>query len=115
MGGGNPRQCRSLSIPPNGDGMGTACLQRGIHAPGADEHIPPNSESSEPIPAENAASSPLVPPTVHETAAADSDPTAAVDVGNYDHTPRASPDKTPDLSWKHKRLSLRSSISFPKR
>ena len=86
-------------------------------SPAADEHIDPtSSETSEPIPAENATSSPVVPPpTVSETGAADSNHAAEVDVGNYDHTTRASPDKTPDLSWQHKRLSLRSRISFPKR
>jgi hypothetical protein len=83
----------------------------------ADEHIDPtSSETPEPIPAENATSSPVVPPpTVGETGAADSNHATEVDVGNYDHTTRASPDKTPDLSWQHKRLSLRSRISFPKR
>ena len=86
-------------------------------SPAADEHIDPtSSETSEPIPAENATSSPVVPPpTVSETGAADSNHAAEVDVGNYDHTTRASPDKTSDLSWQHKRLSLRSRISFPKR
>ena len=85
--------------------------------PAADEHIDsPNSKSSEPIPAENAASSPVVPPpTVNEKGAADSNPATEVDVGNYDHTTRASTDQTPDLSWQQKRLSLRSRISFPKR
>ncbi len=34
VGGGEPRQCRSLSIPPNGDCLGTACLQRGACVPG---------------------------------------------------------------------------------
>ena len=85
--------------------------------PAADEHVDPtSSETSEPIPAENATSSPVVPPpTVSETGTADSNHAAEVDVGNYDHTTHASPDKTPDLSWQHKRLSLRSRISFPKR
>jgi hypothetical protein len=73
-------------------------------------------ETSERIPAENATSSPVVPPpTVGETGAADSDHAAEAGVGNYDHTTHASPDKTPHLSWQHKRLSLRSHISFPKR
>ena len=85
-------------------------------SPAADEHIdPPSSESSEPIPAENAAPSPVVPPpTVNEKGAAASNP-AAEDAGNYEHMTRASTDKTPDLSRQHKRLSLRSRISFPKR
>ena len=56
-------------------------------SPAADEHIDPtSSETSEPIPAENATSSPVVPPpTVSETGAADSNHAAEVDVGNYDH------------------------------
>ena len=35
VGGGEPRRCRSLSVPPNGDGVGTACLQRRGHIPGS--------------------------------------------------------------------------------
>jgi hypothetical protein len=82
MGGGEPRQCRSLSIPPNGDGLGTACLQR---SPAADENIgPPKSESSEHSPVENAASSSVVPPTINEKGGADCNPAAEVDVQNYD-------------------------------
>jgi hypothetical protein len=84
-------------------------------SPAADEHFDPtSSETSEPIQAENATSSPVVPPpTVSERGAADSNHPAEVDVGNYDHTTRAN--KTPDLSWRHKRLSLRSRIPFFKR
>jgi hypothetical protein len=79
--------------------------------PVADEHI---NQNSEPVPAEKAASSPAAAPiTVNEKGVDDSNPAADVDVGNCDHTTRA--DKTADLSWKHKRLSLRSRISFPKR
>jgi hypothetical protein len=33
----------------------------------------------------------------------------------YEHMTLATTDKTPDLSWRHIRLSLRSRISFPKR
>ena len=57
-------------------------------SPAADEHIDPtSSETSERIPAENATSSPVVPPpTVSETGVADSNHAAEVDVGNYDHT-----------------------------
>ena len=43
------------------------------------------------------------------------DVTATEDTRNYEDTTRPSTDKTPDLSWKHVRLSLRSRISFPKR
>ena len=82
---------------------------------GNTERDPPTSESSVPNPAENAASSPAVPaPTVNENGATARNP-AAKDTPNYEHTARPSTDKTPDLSWKHIRLSLRSPMSFPKR
>ena len=85
-------------------------------APAADEHSDrPTSESSVPNPAENAASSPAVPaPTANENGATARNP-AAKDTPNYEQTARPSTDKTPDLSWKHIRLSLRSPMSFPKR
>jgi hypothetical protein len=85
-------------------------------SPAADEHIdPPSSESSEPIPAENAASSSVVAPTINEKGGADCKPAAEVDVQNYDHATRGSTDQAPDSSWQHKRLSLPSRIPFPKR
>jgi hypothetical protein len=85
-------------------------------SPAAGEQIdPPTSESSVPNPAENAVSSPAVPPpTVNENGAIARNP-AAEDTRNYEHTARPSTDKRPDLSWKHIRLSLRSPSSFPKR
>ena len=91
MGGGEPRQCRSLSIPPNGDCLGTACFNEEFTSPAADEDIgPPNSESSESSPVENAASSPVVPPTINEKGGADCNPAAEVDVQNYDQPTRGS-------------------------
>jgi hypothetical protein len=78
----------------------------------ADEHT---NQISGPVPAEKAASSSAVAPiAVNEKGLDDSNPAATdVDVGNYEHETRT--DKTANLSWKHKRLSLRSRISFPQR
>jgi hypothetical protein len=53
-------------------------------------------------------------PSVNENGSIARNP-AAEDTRNYEHTARPSTDKTPHLSWKHIRLSLRSPISFPKR
>jgi hypothetical protein len=82
-----------------------------------DERIDPASfECSEPIPAENAAPSPVVPPTENEKAAADRNLDAEVDdVGKYDHTSRASTEKISDFSWQQGRLSLPSPTRFPLR
>ena len=54
---------------------------------------PPNFESSKPSPVENAASSPVVPPTINEK----DNPAAEVDVQNYDQATRSSTDHAPEF------------------
>jgi hypothetical protein len=73
--------------------------------PGDECTDPAGLESSEPIPAENAAPSPVVPLTENEID----------DVGKCDPTSCASTEKISDFSRQPERLSLPSRIAFPKR
>ena len=74
-----------------------------LTSPAAEAHTEKNATSPPAMP----------PPTVNENGAIARNP-AAEDTRNYEHS-RPSTDKTPDFSWTHIRLSLRSPMSFPKR
>ena len=97
----------TAAAPTNENGVDDSNPAADVDASTADEQI---NRSSESIPKEKAASSATAP--TNENGVGESN-TETDFVGNYDRMHRA--DKTPELSWKQKRLSLLSRISFPKR
>jgi hypothetical protein len=73
-----------------------------LASPANERIVSASFESSEPIPAANAAASPVVLSEVG-------------DVGKYDHTGRANTEKISDFSRQQERLSLPSPTRFPLR